>query len=415
MPVAQVDTASQPISSGRVQAIATGAELASRPVRRIGGAAVEALGEVSSRLGEGALALGRGVEKIGDATSRVPLVGSSVASIGHGITTVGESLVELPRVARTKRGRVLLRSMFVAFVVVGSWIAGIVAWQLHDNDPTDFRPAANEILAQLSAGKVGVDAVYEASSPRFQEIVRKEKFEDDMADQQRTIGKYREIAAVNETLITNGPTGKMGRVSLTAVYDKGTCHANVTFHYHDGKWKLIEVSVELPPSLVISKQDKNNRVQACREKNDAGEVVLPLGPMNPKKCDLHVAALDILGKLDTGHAGDVYDAASAVFKRQEKREVFVQIVAERLAALGKFKRFIAITEAREISSAAASNPTPDSATFDGLGEYENTVARTAFTFVRRSSKDPWKLRMLKVVVPMPRAEEQPKSPVVRPH
>ena len=417
VPVAHLDPASAPVSSGRVHAIAAagaGAEITSRS-KRIGGGVAEALGEVSSRLGEGALALGRGVEKIGDATTKIPLVGSSVTSLGQGITTVGESLVELPRVARTARGRVLLRSMFVAFVVVGSWIAGIVAWQLHNNDPTDFRQGAEAILVQLGGGKAGVDAVYEAASPRFQEMVRKEKFEDDMADQLETIGKFREITAVNETLVTTGPTGRIGRVSLTAVFDKATCRGSVSFHYDNGEWKLLGVGMELPPELKVPDKEKHKRIAACRPPDEIDPSRgIDLGPMDPKKCDLHKAAVEVLDKLNAGKAADVYDAASDVFRQQEKRDMFVQVQGERIAALGKFKRFVAVTEASQLSSTSTANPTPESATFDALGEYENTVARTAFSFVRRNKADTWKLRRLKVVVPMPRADDEP-HPKPKPH
>jgi hypothetical protein len=401
IPVPAEDLDSKPVASGRVVAV-TGHEPSTRTKRQV---MAEALGDVSTKLGEGTRAIGGVVERIGEATSKVPLVGSSVTTLGVGITTVGESLVELPKVARTRRGRVLLRSMIVGFLVVGAWIGAIVGYQMHESEPADFRQDAEAILVDLSAGKAKVDAVYESSSPRFQEMERKEKFEDDMADQLRTLGKFREITAINETLVTTGPTGKIGRVSLTAVYDKGTCRGSVSFHYDDDKWKFLGVGIELPPGFAISKEDKENRVQACKD------------PMDAERCDLHRTARGILAQLNDRHAADVWDNASDIFQKQEAQATFVQVQTERLAALGAFKRFVQITEAKVISGTSPTNPNTASATFDGLGEYDRGVARTAFSFVRPSSLDAcvprgkpcWKLRMLKVVVPMPRPEDDPKG------
>jgi hypothetical protein len=147
----------------------------------------------------------------------VPVVGTGVSKIGEGITHVGDALHDLPQVARTRRGRLLIRSMIVGFVLVAAWIVVIVALQLHGNDTPDFRPNAERILVDLSKGSI--DEVYEQASPRFQEMVRKERFIDDMTDLVETVGKFREITAVNDSLVTTGPTGRVGRVSLTVAYE----------------------------------------------------------------------------------------------------------------------------------------------------------------------------------------------------
>ena len=160
------DAPSEPGASGK---IATAAALG-EDRRGITGAAKDALDAGVSKLGSGIESLGSGVSMLGE-LSHIPVVGSGVVKLGEGITSVGESLHELPRVARTRRGRLLIRSVIVGFVLVAAWIAVIVGLQLHGNDTPDFRPDAERILVALSRGTI--DEVFEQASPRFQEMVRK--------------------------------------------------------------------------------------------------------------------------------------------------------------------------------------------------------------------------------------------------
>jgi hypothetical protein len=394
---------SQPVSSGRVHAV-TGTETSSR-MKSLGAAAADALGGGVKKLGSSVEAIGGVVEKLGDVTSKVPLVGSSVATLGVGITTVGESLSELPAVAATRAGRVLLRSMAVGFIVVAAWIAAIVGWQLHANDPTDFRPLAEHVLVELSAGSARVDGVYEAASPRFQEMVREDRFEREMADQRATIGGFREITAVNDTLVTNGPAGRIGRVSLLAAFDKALCRGTLSFHDDDGTWKLLGIGIELPADLAVLPPGTERRAvdDVCPVKRDpATKLALDLGAMDPKACPLHAAAVAILTALRDGNAGEVWDEAAPMFKRQEDRATFEQVARDRATALGAFRRIVAVTEARY------TGPDELSATFDGLVEYVKGVARVVFVFERDAaggSAATWRMRGLRVVVPMPRADE----------
>ena len=62
----------------------------------------------------------RASRKVGDLTKKVPLVGASVGKLGEGLTKAGESIHALPRVAQTRRGRLLVRSVVVGFVLVFS-------------------------------------------------------------------------------------------------------------------------------------------------------------------------------------------------------------------------------------------------------------------------------------------------------
>ena len=400
VPVAATGDDSQPISSGRGVAVAVGAPAGPRS-KRVSGAAKDAidvgvskLGSGLDTLGDGVSKIGEGVSKLGDLSRKVPVVGSSVSKIGEGITHVGASLHVLPRVARTRRGRLLIRSMIVGFILVATWIGVIVALQLHGNDTPDFRPDAERILVDLSKGSI--DEIYEQASPRFQEMVRKERFIDDMTDLTQTVGKFREITAITDSLVTNGPTGRIGRVSVTAAYEKATCKVSVSLHYDQDRWKLLGLGVELPNELKISQAQREERVKACKE------------PMDLKHCDVHQAADAILVKLKDGHADQVWEDATPVFQKQEQKAKFVQLQLEHLGVLGDYRRILRVSEAKVIGGT--------SATFDTVAQFDKASGvRTVFGFFRRSKLDPWKLRSFKIVLPMPRvADDAADKPVAPP-
>jgi hypothetical protein len=392
-PAEVAEAGSGPVSSGAVRAVTTGNETP-RP-RRFGEAAAEAAADAAkaaigggvSKLGSGIGTLGEGLTRLGEKSHKVPIVGAGVSALGESISTVGESLTELPRVAGTRRGRLLVRSAIVGFLLVFAWITVIVALQVRGIDAPDFRPTAEQILIELGQGSAAIEQVYESASPRFQEWVRKDRFVDTMTDMAATIGGFLEITSINESVVTTGPSGRVGRVSLTVSYEKGKTRASVSLHWDAGRWKLLGVGVEVPPELKITKAQREERVQACKD------------PMDPKKCDLFVTANAILEQLRDGHADRVWEAATRVFQKQEEKGRFVILQAEHAATLGEYRRIIAVTEAKLYGDGTT-------ATFDALTEYTRSQGvRATFSFYRRAKQDAWKLRSLKVVLPMPRADE----------
>jgi hypothetical protein len=390
-PGAVSDAGSAPVTSGRVAApiaVTVGNETP-RPHRLSAAkeAAKDAIGEGVSKLGTGIETLGTGIARLGSKSHKVPIVGASVSAIGESLATVGESIHDLPRVARTRRGGLLVRSAIVGFLLVFAWIVVIIALQVRGIDAPDFRPTAEHILAELSKGPAAIEQVYEDASPRFHEVARKDRFVDAMTDMSATIGRFIEITAINESLVTTGPSGRIGRVSLTVAYEKGKTRASVSLHWDQGRWKLLGLGVDVPPELKITKAQREQRVQACKD------------PMDPKKCDLFVAANKILEQLRDNHADQVWDEATKVFQKQEEKSRFVVLQAEHAAALGEYRRIIDVTEAKLYAASST-------ATFDALTEYTKAQGvRATFGFYRSTRQDPWKLTSLKVVLPMPRADE----------
>ncbi len=349
--------------------------------------------------------IGEGVTRVGDVAKKVPLVGASVGKLGEGLTRAGESIHALPRVAQTRRGRLLVRSVVVGFLLVFSWIAAIVLFQLRSQNTPDFRPAAEKILVDISQGRAAIEAVYEAASPRFQELERKEAFVDKMLDLDATNGTFREITAINETVVTSGPTGRVGRVSLTALYEHGITRGSISFHLDHGEWKLLGVGIEVPESVKITQAEREKRVAACLDAkgNDVSD--------QRAKCDVRDAAETILEQLRDGKAGEVWDHASKIFQQQETRPGFIAIHDEHLDALGAYKRLLTVTEAKSIGGRTAY--------FDAVAEFERSSGvRVVFNFSRPSKTRRWELRSLKIVIPMPRPNEggsplAPDAPDVR--
>lgn len=392
VPIQVEDDDSAPVSSGRVRSVAS-EKIQTGPVRAREAITAAASGGVEL-LGDGIAMLGEGVSKLGDLTNKVPLLGASVGKLGEGLTKAGESVHALPAVTKTRRGRLLVRSVIVGFVLVATWIAVIVGLQLHGNDVPDFRPGAEAILVAIGKGSASIGEVYERSSPRFQEMVRKERFIDEMTDLNTTLGKFNEVTAINDTLVTSGPAGKVGRVSITASYANGITRGSISFHWDQRQWKLLGIGLELPALVKITQAQREQRVAACKD------------PSNRKTCDVRNAAETILESLWQGKAGEVWDAASPVFRTSETRIQFATIQEEHREALGAYKRILRVTEAKVIAGT--------SATFDTVTEFERASGvRVVFGFERPTQTAPWSLRSFKLVLPMPRADE-PGSIVVKP-
>ena len=212
---------------------------------------------------------------------------------------------------------------------------------------------------------------------------------------------------INETVVTSGPTGRIGRVGLTALYEHGITKGSISFHWDQGRWKLLGVGVEVPASVKITQAEREKRVLACLD--DKGHDVSD----QRAKCDVRDAAETTLEMIRDGKIGEVYDSASDIFKQQETRANFIRIyqdLRDPLGPLGAYKRVLNVTEAKSIGGLTAF--------FDCVVEFEKSSGvRVVFNFSRPSKTAKWQLRSLKVVVPMPRPDEGrtlvPPNPDVR--
>lgn len=378
--------------------------------------AEELLGQGVSKLGEGIDTIGRGVSKIGERAARVPVLGESVRNLGEGLSEVGASLHELPAVTKSRRGRILVRSMVVAFLLVFAWISAIVMLQLRDSKKPDFRPLSRRILLSIRDGNAA--AVWADASPRFQEVVREQRFIDDMADMKNTLGAFREIAAVNETIVSTGPGGRIGRVALTLQFERGTARANVSFHRDGGRWKLLGLAVDTPPELPITQESRKERSELPTEVYEQAKQILQAADLAERSEPRESRAergrpatrppeADPAAERDL-RSEALWDTASEVFHSSITKADFVRLQRERTEALGNYKGII------EYKS--GSKKLGDlSATFTGLVEYQRAgVVSVAVSFARDDERAPWLLRSLKIVLPMPRLDEPVEAEVDEP-
>jgi hypothetical protein len=85
----------------------------------------------------------------------------------------------------------------------------------------------------------------------------------------------------------------------------------------------------VPPDVKITQAEREERVAACKD------------PMDSKRCDVHIAANQILEQLRDGQASNVWDKASDVFQKQEQART-VQISGAPARAR-RCQRIIAVT------------------------------------------------------------------------
>jgi hypothetical protein len=287
---------------------------------------------------------------------------------------IGEQLSHLPGVPKTRKSRVLFRSIIVGFLLVFTWIAGIVWVQLQEKPAPDFRPLAEQVLVALRDGR-GAE-VYEQASPRFQEVVLEERFLDDMTEMTRTLGRFLEIMSVDETEVTEGPGGRTGRVALRLLFDKGETAGNVSFHWDDKRWKVLGVSVDMPDTIA--------KVESTREKREERVRAPP---------EIRPLVESILEQLRDGQVEQVWTAAAPVFTSSVPLAGLVTLEKSRREVLGVYRRILDVTASRQ-------NPGQTGASLDALVEYDKGVVSATFGFARDDGA--WKLASYKLVLPKPR-------------
>ena len=351
---------SRPIASGKAAAVAAG-ELTEPRSKRIADAAKDALGAGVSKLGSGI-----GSARRGCLQARRPVaqgagrrLGVAQDRRGHHATSAS-SCTCCPQVARTRRGRLLIRSMIVGFVLVAAWIVVIVALQLHGNDTPDFRPDAERILVELSKGgdrrglRAGVAAV---PGDGAQGAVHRRH---DRPDPRRSASSARSPRSTTRWSPPVRPAGSAAsrspsrttrrparsRSACTTIRAAGSCSASASSCRRSSRSRR--------PSA-----RSGSRRARTRWTSSTAMSTRPPTRSSSSSSD--------------GHADQVWDDASQVFQKQEQKAKFVQLQHEHLAALGNYRRIIAVSEAKVIGGT--------SATFDTLAEFDKASGvRTVFGF-----------------------------------
>jgi hypothetical protein len=337
-----------PGASGSVDVRISDAELPAAPAPRKRATTASVVAGVAERMIDAAGAMGH---KVGD--------------------VVGESLSHLPVVPKTRRGRVLARSILVSFCLVFAWISVIVGLQLRGTRPPDFRPRAEELLIALRDGQAA--DVYAHSSERFQEVVLEDSFVDKMADLNRTLGPFKEITAVVATETNRGPGGRTGRVDLRLEFTEAPTKGSISFRWEDGQWKLLGLSIEVPKELFASASTPEAR--HARVQGDVKEMS---------------ALVDsILGRVFAGQVEEVWHEAAPNFT---PLDVFARTVSDQRRTLGAYHRVLSVTNARI-------NPDRSGSSVDVVVQFDNATIKGSFNFTRIDGV--WRMWSYKLVLPLP--------------
>jgi hypothetical protein len=319
----------------------------------------------------------RGVDKV---------VGTVAGQVGKVAGKAAEKLepiadaLHIP-VPKTRRSRVLFRSVVVGFLVVAAWIVGLVWWQLRGVSKPDLRPIAEHILEQLRAGDY--EKVYEESSPRYQEIVVESSFAKLVADMNATLGAFKEIQSATVGDVIRGPSGTATTVSLVMTFEKSPkVRGAMSFHREEGAWKLLGFSVELPPEIAKIETADDKRLARV-----AGDPVVVAD------------ALVVLLRLSRGDAAGVWkDAAEKPFKVAISIDDLRAGEEVRQKEIGKFVKIVDVTANKQ-------DPGGHGDALDVLAQYdgaEKTIISVHLDFTRTGDDRIWHLASYRPIMPTPR-------------
>jgi hypothetical protein len=302
-------------------------------------------------------------------------VGGTVARAGGAVVdAAGASLSQLPVMPKTRRGRVMARSVVVSFILVFGWIAVIVGLQLRGSRPPDLRPDAERILIALRDGRAG--EVYDAASIRFQGVVRdRETFVDRMTEMNNTLGDYVEITAVIATETARGPGGRTGRLDVSLEYEKAQTRGSISFRWEDERWKLLGLAIEVPDAIASNKQERTERSTARPDEIAALQAAIEAALVHSAKDEIDA----------------LWAEASPAFQQAISVEDLRVTERDRRAALGPFDRVLDLRGVRL-------NPGRNAASLIALLQYQKATITGSFELSRID--DRWRLVFYKLVMPV---------------
>jgi hypothetical protein len=322
-------------------------------------------------------AVERGVDKV---------VGTVAGQVGK---IAGKAAVKLEPIAdamhipvpKTRKSRVLFRSVVVGFLVVAAWIVGLIWWQLKGVSKPDLRPIAQHILEQLRAGDY--EQVYQEASPRYQEIVVESSFARLMADMNATLGAFKEIQSASVGDVIHGPSGTATTVSLVMTFEKSPkVRGAMSFHREGGEWKLLGLTVELPPEIAKIETADDKRLARV-----AGDPIVV------------TSAIAVLTRLARGDAATVWkDAAEKPFKVSMSIDDLRAAEEVRKKEIGKFVKIVDVTSNKQ-------DPGGHGDALDVLAQYdgpEKTIISVHFDFARTGDDLVWHLASYRPIMPGPR-------------
>jgi len=251
-----------------------------------------------------------------------------------------------------------------------------------DEPKPDFRPQIESIMVALRDGHAA--QVYEESSQRYQELVVQDAFEVQVQQMNDILGRFIEVASVIDTNVFRGVSGRTARVDVLLEFERGRARGNLSFHFEDGRWKLVGYGIDIPADIAAREGTQERRVARVQDKELVGR--------------LHELTDHILEQSREGRAGAIWDEAANVFKQSISRADFIALEQERHDTLGPAQRVLSVTT-------ASTNPSKTAGSLDVLVEFRhpdgNSVTVTG-VFKYAKIGGIWRLTFYKLIMPMPR-------------
>ena len=287
---------------------------------------------------------------------------------------------DLTPIQRRRRRRMLLQSMLITFVLTFGWIGALIAIQMASSTAYNFNHETRAILEHIRDNQAA--NVYDEASPVLHETMVLDRFEELAGDIRSTFGEYRDILAIKRVEKISGPGGETARVKATIQFDRARTTGWFSYHYFQGAWRLMQISIDIPDELAVEAISK--------EETKAARYEAP--------AEIYGLAETVLSQLRDDQLDTVYDQSADLFKKSIDRETFVENQAAIDRQLGKFVRIIDTTRTKR-------NKSRSMATLTLFVEYELAKTTVVVDF-RKSDGDQWALSYYKVEVPLPRIPTQ---------
>ena len=269
------------------------------------------------------------------------------------------------------------RRLRIALILVILAAAGLGAWLLlrESSTDTEFRGEVEKVFQELNEGEA--ETVYEQASFRFKQTLLVDKFVDMVDQMHQTLGKFVAVTEVIDVDRAATVAGMTARVELELEFvNVSSTTGEMSFHRGErGGWKLLGMSVQIPPELESRAAEAEREYKRLRAPD---EVI-----------DLFNQTLDAVRE---GRAADIHQRAWPSFREQRTVESLQHLLDAHRSEMGNFVRVLAV-----ISS--AQNADKDRARVHALLEYEKAKTTGTIEFMRVGSD--WKLYGFKVVVPEP--------------
>ena len=268
----------------------------------------------------------------------------------------------------------LIKTIIAAFVLVSAWVGVMIGLQLWRGKSHDFRPEAIAILEQISAGNA--DDVWDHATERFQEMIRRDRWAEMASDLNVTLGGYREIVTVIDSLTIKGPGGQTGKFAARIEFDHATTTGSVSFQKIENEWLLLGISIDIPEALV----ETAKKLQSTERFEAPAEVMTQVRRILEQERD--------------GKAALIYDESEPVRKSVGELHVLQGLVAKRRERLGSYERILDVLKTSQ-------NPGQSGSTVVVTVQYTKEITVVTFNFTKNDEGN-WKLLTYKVVIPVPR-------------